>query len=157
MNSFIYKSEYLKRYLKIYYDKNKIRSLVILPRSEYSLNQKISHKNHYENTLKKYLDVYFNKGFFTDDFQYKLEGTKLQNKVWVVLSKIPRDITITYSKLAKLSGYPKAIRAVATAVGKNPIPILIPCHLVIRSSGEIGNYTGGISLKKKLITLEVKA
>ena len=156
MNSFIYKSEYLKRYLVIYHDKSEVERLVILPKGVYRQNSKKSTKCFYENSIKEFLDLYFYDGFFIKNFRYKLMGTELQKKVWVTLSKISRDRTLSYSELAKLSGYPKAVRAVATAVGKNPIPILIPCHLVIRSSGEIGNFTGGVSLKIKLINLEIK-
>ena len=71
----------------------------------------------------------------------KLKGTKFQVKVWRFLKKIPRGTVITYSQVAKAIGKPSAIRAVANAIGKNPYPIKIPCHRVIRTDGSIGGYS----------------
>lgn len=83
-----------------------------------------------------------------------LKGTKLQTNTWVGISKIPFGKTISYSELAKLSKNPKAIRAAASACGKNPVPIVIPCHRVIAKDGSIGGFGGGIELKKKMLKLE---
>ena len=86
----------------------------------------------------------------------KLKGTVFQLKVWNYLKKIPRGKVITYLDLAKAIKMPKAVRAVANAVGKNPYPPKIPCHRVIRSDGKIGGYSanGGIKTKKKLLKME---
>ena len=86
----------------------------------------------------------------------KLQGTKFQVKVWVFLMKIPRGNIKTYSQVAKAIGRPKAIRAVANAIGKNPHPIRIPCHRVIRSNGSLGGYSGkgGIKTKRFLLKKE---
>ncbi|HEY5139779.1 MAG TPA: methylated-DNA--[protein]-cysteine S-methyltransferase [Methylococcales bacterium] len=72
--------------------------------------------------------------------------------------QIPCGQTLTYTQLAKLAGKPKAIRAVATAVANNPIPLIIPCHRVIRSDGGLGGFSapGGIKCKQKLLDLEKK-
>ena len=80
----------------------------------------------------------------------KLKGTKFQLKVWDYLRKIPRGSVKTYSQVAKGIGRPLAIRAVANAIGKNPYPIKIPCHRVIRSDGGLGGYSGpgGVKTKK---------
>ena len=85
-----------------------------------------------------------------------LNGTKFQIKVWKAISKIPRGQVRTYKELAKLIKKPKAIRAVANACGKNPYPIKIPCHRVIRSDGSLGGYSGrgGISAKKDILKKE---
>ena len=85
-----------------------------------------------------------------------LNGTKFQIKVWKAISKIPRGQVRTYKELAKLIKKPKASRAVANACGKNPYPIKIPCHRVIRSDGSLGGYSGkgGINTKRKLLKLE---
>jgi methylated-DNA-[protein]-cysteine S-methyltransferase len=85
-----------------------------------------------------------------------LNGTKFQIKVWKAISKIPRGQVRTYKELAKLIKKPKASRAVANACGKNPYPIKIPCHRVIRSDGSLGGYSGrgGISAKKDLLKKE---
>ncbi len=85
-----------------------------------------------------------------------LKGTKFQLKVWKYLLKIPKGQVRTYSEVAKAIKKPKAVRAVANAIGKNPFAPRIPCHRVIRSDGSIGGYSGpgGLKTKKKLLKLE---
>ncbi len=85
-----------------------------------------------------------------------LTGTKFQKSVWKEISKIPRGKTITYKELAINIGKPKAVRAVANAVGANPLIIEIPCHRVVRSDGKIGGYSGkgGVKAKRKLLLSE---
>ena len=86
----------------------------------------------------------------------KLYGTKFQVKVWKYLMKIPLGSVKTYSQVAKGIGKPLAVRAVASAIGKNPYSPQIPCHRVIRSDGSIGGYSGkgGIKTKKVLLKKE---
>jgi methylated-DNA-[protein]-cysteine S-methyltransferase len=86
----------------------------------------------------------------------KLRGTQFQLKVWSYLKKIPKGKLKTYAEVAKAIGKPKAVRAVANAIGKNPFPPKIPCHRVIRSDGKLGGYSakGGIKTKKKLLKNE---
>lgn len=83
----------------------------------------------------------------------KLSGTPFQKRVWKAIQKIPYGKTLTYKELAKKVGSPNAYRAVGSACGKNPLPIIIPCHRVVASNG-IGGFTGGLKLKKKLLKLE---
>ena len=86
----------------------------------------------------------------------KLSGTAFQLKVWNYLKKIPKGKVKTYLDVAKGIGKPRAFRAVANAVGKNPYPSKIPCHRVIRSDGSLGGYSvkGGISKKRQLLKSE---
>ena len=86
----------------------------------------------------------------------KLSGTNFQLKVWKYLQGIPKGRVKTYLEVAKAIGKPRAFRAVANAVGKNPYPPKIPCHRVIRSDGSLGGYSGkgGIKEKRRLLTLE---
>lgn len=86
----------------------------------------------------------------------KLNGTDFQKDVWRALIKIPSGKTVSYKELSIMSGHPNAIRAVANAVGKNPLPPFIPCHRVIRSDGKIGGYSalGGIKRKLELLNSE---
>ncbi len=86
----------------------------------------------------------------------KLKGTNFQLKVWNYLKKIPRGKVKTYSEVAKSIGKPLAVRAVANAIGKNPLAPQIPCHRVIRSDGSLGGYSGkgGIKTKKLLLKKE---
>lgn len=86
----------------------------------------------------------------------KLPGTPFQRLVWTELTKIPKGQVITYQELAKRIGKPKAVRAVANAVGKNPAAPTIPCHRVIRSDGSLGGYSaqGGTKTKQALLLAE---
>lgn len=81
-------------------------------------------------------------------------GTPFQTKVWETLRIIPYGETISYAEEAKLFGNAKAIRAVASANGRNPISILIPCHRVIATGGGLGGYSGGVWKKEFLLALE---
>lgn len=83
-----------------------------------------------------------------------LRGTNFQIKVWEALISVPPGEIVTYSQLAKMAGVPKACRAVGTAVGKNNIAVLIPCHRVIRETGEIGSYRWGTERKAALLARE---
>ena len=85
-----------------------------------------------------------------------LKGTKFQLKVWKYLKSIPKGELRTYSQVAIAIKKPKAVRAVANAIGKNPYAPKIPCHRVIRSDGTLGGYSrkGGINTKRKLLKLE---
>ena len=87
-----------------------------------------------------------------------LNGTKFQKKVWLELTKIPKGETKTYKEIAISIGHPLAVRAVANACGKNPNPIKIPCHRVIRSDGKLGGYSGpgGTAAKRRLLKEELK-
>jgi AraC family transcriptional regulator of adaptative response/methylated-DNA-[protein]-cysteine methyltransferase len=83
-----------------------------------------------------------------------LKGTQFQLKVWETLLKIPSGGLTTYMALAEKSGYKGASRAVGTAIGSNPVAVLIPCHRVIRASGEIGQYHWGSARKNAIIGWE---
>ena len=85
-----------------------------------------------------------------------LKGTKFQIKVWKYLKTIKKCHVKTYLQVAKAINKPKAVRAVANAIGKNPYAPKIPCHRVIRSDGSLGGYSGpgGIKTKKKLLKTE---
>jgi len=90
----------------------------------------------------------------TKEVKLCLIGSKLQIQVWKALLKIPPGTVISYMNLAKYIGKPKAVRSIATAIGKNPLCWLIPCHRVLRASGELGGYRWGLKIKRKMITFE---
>jgi AraC family transcriptional regulator of adaptative response/methylated-DNA-[protein]-cysteine methyltransferase len=83
-------------------------------------------------------------------------GTDFQLSIWHALERIPAGKTTTYAQIAEAIGRPKAVRAVGTAIGANPIAYLIPCHRVIRSDGELGGYRWGMDCKKKMLEFEKK-
>jgi methylated-DNA-[protein]-cysteine S-methyltransferase len=80
-------------------------------------------------------------------------GTTFQKEVWAELSKIPYGETISYGELARRVGRPKGPRAVGQANGKNPIPIIVPCHRVLATNG-LGGYAGGLRMKCALLAVE---
>lgn len=82
-----------------------------------------------------------------------LKGTEFQKKVWKEILKIPKGQTRTYKDIALSIGSPKSYRAVANACGKNPLPVTIPCHRVVKSDGSIGGYSAKGGVKKKKILL----
>ncbi len=86
--------------------------------------------------------------------QLDLRGTNFQLKVWEALLRIPAGSVVTYKELAVAIGMPEAARAVGNAVSSNPIPVLIPCHRVIRSQGELGGYRWGTARKRALLGWE---
>jgi methylated-DNA-[protein]-cysteine S-methyltransferase len=99
------------------------------------------------------LDEYF-EGERTDfDVQMELDGTDFQREVWTELTRIPYGETISYGELARRVGRPSAPRAVGQANGRNPIPIIVPCHRVLASNG-IGGYGGGLKVKRQLLAVE---
>ena len=103
------------------------------------------------------LQEYFEGKRQTFSLTLNPEGTDFQKKVWDALLQIPFGKTISYLQLSKTLGDPKAIRAVASANGKNPLWIVIPCHRVIGSDGSLTGYAGGIHRKKWLLVHESPA
>ncbi len=81
-------------------------------------------------------------------------GTAFQKTVWTILAEIPYGETISYSELATRAKSPRAVRAVGSANGQNPVAIIIPCHRVIAKNGSLAGYAGGVERKQKLLTLE---
>lgn len=87
-------------------------------------------------------------------FPLDAEGTEFQKRVWNALREVPYGEVVTYGELARRAGNPSASRAVGGAMSKNPLPIVVPCHRVIASGRKIGGFTGGLSLKQRLLRLE---
>lgn len=88
------------------------------------------------------------------DIPIYIKGTDFQESVWSAAKGIPFGSTQSYSDIARKINKSKAVRAVGTAIGRNPICLLIPCHRVLTSSGRLGSYVAGIEIKKYLLKLE---
>ncbi|MBP9492166.1 MAG: methylated-DNA--[protein]-cysteine S-methyltransferase [Sulfurospirillum sp.] len=106
--------------------------------------------------LQRELTEYFEGKRKTFDVRLNPKGTPFQRAVWRTLCDIPYGSVISYSQEAQMLSHAKAVRAVANANGKNPIPIIIPCHRVIAKGGGIGGYSGGIWRKEFMLELERK-
>jgi AraC family transcriptional regulator, regulatory protein of adaptative response / methylated-DNA-[protein]-cysteine methyltransferase len=110
---------------------------------------------HYHFHIGKFQAAEWTKGnFWTKKHKIKLQGTEFQMKVWLQLLKIPRGTCVTYSDVAKKIRKPKAVRAVGTAIGQNPVCVWIPCHRVIGKDGNILKYRGGSQTKIGLLQKE---
>ena len=125
---------------------------------EISFNKPNYDKNETPLIKKTFLELeeYFNGQRKTFYLPLKLEGTDFQKKVWKELIKIPYGKTISYKELATSIGNEKACRAVGMANNKNKIMIVIPCHRVIGSNGDLTGYAGGLNIKQQLLELEAK-
>lgn len=137
-------------YTKILGDENGITSITVL-------NSEEKESDIIPEVIKDcvfQLHDYFNGFLKNFDLKLNPEGTSFQKKVWDELQNIPHGKTITYLELSKRLGDVKAIRAAASANGKNPIWIVVPCHRVIGSDGSLTGYAGGLHRKQWLLEHE---
>ena len=100
------------------------------------------------------LGSYFHQRLQKFDLPLHLVGTPFQRKVWSGLLEIPYGRAISYAELAERVNSPKAFRAVGAANGRNPVPIIVPCHRVINADGSLGGYSCGLDYKRRLLELE---
>jgi methylated-DNA-[protein]-cysteine S-methyltransferase len=106
------------------------------------------------NRVTAQLEEYFAGTRTTFDLPLEPSGTDFQLSVWELLRKIPYGVTTSYGELARRLGDPKATRAVGAANGANPIPIIVPCHRVVGSKGELTGFGGGLDRKRWLLEHE---
>jgi methylated-DNA-[protein]-cysteine S-methyltransferase len=115
---------------------------------------------HWEHSSERFsdavrqLEAYFAGKLTVFDLSLLPEGTPFQQSVWRELRTVLYGETISYGEIARRIGMPKAVRAVGAANGKNPLPIVIPCHRVIGSDGKLTGYGGGLPMKEFLLALE---
>ncbi len=88
------------------------------------------------------------------DLTWALEGTPFQRRVWDAIARIPYGETLSYTELAAQAGAPGASRAAGAATGRNPLTLVIPCHRVVGSHGDLTGYAGGMERKTRLLVLE---
>jgi len=105
---------------------------------------------------RKQLMEYFSGKRKTFDLPLKLKGTEFQLRVLQELQRIPYGETSSYGEIANRIGRPRAVRAVGAANGRNPIPIIVPCHRVIGSNGSLTGFGGGLGTKQALLRLEAE-
>ena len=105
-------------------------------------------------SVKDQLSAYFKGELKQFDLVLAPEGTPFQLKVWQALLTIPYGDLVSYKAIAEAIGNSRAVRAVGGAIGKNPIPIIVPCHRCIGSDGSLTGFGGGLETKKRLIDLE---
>lgn len=116
--------------------------------------QIVEKKNPVMKNLMTQLEEYFAGDRKDFDLPLHIEGTTFQKKAWKYLASIPYGRIVSYSEQAKKIGHAKAVRAVGSANGRNHLPIILPCHRVMRASGDLGGYAGGLDMKKLLLRIE---
>ena len=106
------------------------------------------------SSAARQLEQYFSRERTSFDLPLDLHGTEFQQSVWRSLQEIPYGQTWTYKKQAIQINRPKAVRAIGSANGKNPVSIVLPCHRVIGTNGSLTGFAGGLETKKQLLLLE---
>lgn len=128
---------------------NQLKSL-----RKYSKTEMVLGTHKFLRILQNQIDEFFSGKRKEFDIPLFPNGTEFQKKVWDAMLKIPYGKTVSYSDIAKSIGNPKAVRAVANAIGANKIAIIIPCHRVIGTDGTLTGYGGGLDRKKYLLNIE---
>lgn len=125
-------------------------------RSELNLPEKMQENNQHPvlKEAEQQVQQYFKGIRKTFSLPIHFAGTAFQEKVWHKLYAIPFGTTISYADVAQSIDHQKAVRAVGTAIGRNPIPIVIPCHRVIGTNGALRGFAGGLEVKQFLLELE---
>ena len=103
---------------------------------------------------QRQLTEYFDGARKDFDLPLEFHGTRFQKEAWRGLLTIPYGQTVSYGEQARRIGRPKAVRAIGTANGANPIAVIVPCHRVIGANGSLTGYGGGMETKQKLLALE---
>lgn len=104
--------------------------------------------------IEKQLNEYFSRQRKVFNVPMKTMGTSFQEDIWDILTRIPYGATCSYKDIAVKIKRPQAVRAAGTAIGRNPISIIIPCHRVIASNGSLAGFAGGLDRKRILLDLE---
>jgi methylated-DNA-[protein]-cysteine S-methyltransferase len=127
-----------------------------LRRIEFGARGENGHSSPLMRETIRQLRLYFAGDLQIFDLPMELVGTEFQKKVWAALVTIPYGETRSYTEIALQIDAPRAVRAVGAANGRNPIPIVVPCHRVIGASGSLVGFGGGLEWKRLLLDLEAK-
>lgn len=143
-------------HIQYYHDTNTIRKITLSPKKKQHAPPTTHARRQRHHTLEERLKEYRDTGTadFSDTPLDLGEATTFQKSVWRATQSIPAGETRSYHDIANAIGSPNATRAVGTALGANPLPILIPCHRVTAKDGGIGGFSSGTALKKKLLAHE---
>ena len=143
-------------FLVIEHDGSEISKIKFISEETYWQHQALELMDRYTNRIKEALAEYFAGENALLDLKYRLEGSEFDLKVWEATKQIPYGKTATYSEIAQRIGNPNAAQAVGNALSKNPLVILIPCHRVVGSDGELHGFAGGLEIKQWLLDNEAK-
>ncbi len=129
----------------------------VSPRTQVSRAQVSPRAARHADTAVRQLREYFAGTRRKFAVPLDLDGTEFQQRAWAAMCGIRYGHTLSYAQQAKAIGKPKAVRAVGSANGANPVPIIVPCHRVIASDGSLGGYALGLTMKRYLLALETTA
>ncbi len=138
-------------FLSVFATENAVKAI------DFSDTHPLSHENKISKLAAKQLSEYIAHERQCFDLPLDPDGTDFQKNVWQALLSIPFGATASYLDIAIAVGNKKACRAVGAANGKNPIPIVIPCHRIIGTNGKLTGYAGGLTRKTYLLALEAEA
>jgi len=141
-------------FLVIEHDSKEINMVKFISEEKYWQHQALELMDKYTNRIKQELDAYFTGTGKTFQLDFVFDGTSFEKKVWGATIKIPFGKKATYAEIASAIGNPESARAVGNALNKNPLPILIPCHRIIGSDGELHGFAGGLEIKEWLLQHE---
>ncbi len=147
--------------MKAYSFKSDIGTVSLFERAEAIVKIKIADNEFHHKAptplmlqAQREIEDYLKGMLETFSFEYSIEGTEFQKDIYQAMQKIPFGSTLSYGELAKQAGHASAARACGSVCKNNPLPLLFPCHRVIKSDGSIGDFNGGIALKKHLLDIE---
>jgi methylated-DNA-[protein]-cysteine S-methyltransferase len=143
-------------FLVIEHDGKEINKIKFISEEIYWQHQALELMDKYTNVIKETLDGYFSGKLKDLDLPHRIDGTDFEQQVWKATQTIPYGQTASYSDIAKIIDNPNSVQAVGNALGKNMLPLIVPCHRVIGSDGELHGFAGGIEIKKFLLELEAK-
>jgi methylated-DNA-[protein]-cysteine S-methyltransferase len=143
-------------FLVIEHDGSQVNMIKFISEEKYWQHQALELMDNYTNKIKQELDAYFAGTLGNWDLQYKQEGTDFEQQVWQATQKIGFGEKATYADIAQAIGKPDSARAVGNALNKNMLPLIIPCHRIVGSDGELHGFAGGLEIKKFLLEHEEK-
>jgi len=143
-------------FLVIEHDGSEIKLIKFISEEKFWQHQALELMDKYTNKIKETLDAYFAGTSKTFDLPYKIEGTEFELQVWEATKKVAFGEKVTYSDIAKAIGNPDSARAVGNALNKNPLPLIVPCHRIIGSDGDLHGFAGGLEIKQWLLEHEEK-
>ncbi len=141
-------------FLVIEHDGEKINMIKFITEEKYWQHQALELADNFTNRIKEVMNGYFDGSIKNLELPHILNGTEFENQVWEKTKAVPFGEKSSYADIAKAMGKPDSARAVGNALNKNPIPIIVPCHRIVGSDGELHGFAGGLEVKQWLLEHE---
>lgn len=150
------RTEYLFQFgtIEMEYEEDVLYRLRCIPETKIITSEMRNGRSKFSDDVYRQIEEFLTRKRNVFHVQYRLNGTEFQKNVWAAVLNIPYGMTKTYKQIAQAIGNPNASRAVGMANNRNPIMLIIPCHRVIGSNGNLTGYAGGLKMKKSLLATE---